>query len=44
MPCRCRKGEFGLYDCREKTDLVKIFLVFFLGFVTGFFCVIWALT
>ena len=43
-----RKGEFGLYDCREKTGGMKRFwlllLVFFSGFITGCVCLIHVLT
>ncbi len=35
-----RKGEFGLYDCRDRTISRKIFLAFTSGLVCGVMLVV----
>ena len=43
MCCRCRKGMFGIYDCRECSVGRKFLLVFLAGFFVGGGVVIWGL-
>ncbi|GDD16940.1 hypothetical protein HmCmsJML254_03953 [Escherichia coli] len=38
MCCRCRKGMFGIYDCRECSVGRKFLLVFLAGFLLGGRC------
>lgn len=38
-----RRGELGLYDCRERSVLMKVFLSFIAGFVLGFCAGVWFL-
>lgn len=42
-----RKGEFGLYDCREQSAAGKLFLAFIAGLVFGvllMICLLFAVT
>lgn len=44
MCCRCRKGQFGIYDCRERLAIGKLLLAFLAGFIFGVSIVIYALS
>lgn len=39
----CRKGEFCLYDCRERSVSKKVYLAFMAGLITGGFLVFYFL-
>ncbi len=43
MCCRCRRGQFGIYDSRERPVGGKLLLAFVAGFASGVFVVIYAL-
>lgn len=40
MCCRCRRGQFGIYDCRERPVGGRLLFVFLVGFIFGMFLVI----
>ncbi|EMS0080124.1 TPA: hypothetical protein IBK98_004777 [Escherichia coli] len=44
MCCRCRKGQFGIYDCRERPVGGRLLLAFLAGFISGVSVVIYALS
>lgn len=44
MCCRCRRGQFGIYDCRERSVGGRLLLAFLAGFIFGVFVVIYALS
>lgn len=44
MCCRCRRGQFGIYDCRERPVGGRLLLAFLAGFIFGVSVVIYALS
>ena len=44
MCCRCRKGQFGIYDCRECPVGGRLLLAFLAGFIFGVSVVVYALS
>ena len=43
MCCRYRKGQFGIYDCRERLVGGGLLLAFLAGFISGVSVVVYAL-
>ncbi|MED0218553.1 hypothetical protein RCU60_03605, partial [Escherichia coli] len=44
MCCWCRRGQFGIYDCRERPVGGRLLLAFLAGFISGVSVVVYALS